>query len=171
MVSNTYNRWIVAGTTFGLWGLVAASTVYWGLKLSGRPGAAVPANTAARAPLAADPMAVSRLLGANPGTVAAAPTVNAASRFVLVGVAASASHSGAALISVDGKPAKPFRVGSAVDEGLVLQSVEDRRAFLGAAAGGQPAITLELPPRPRLPAGARAPDVRPVTPPTSNNLD
>ena len=143
MVSNSYNRWIVAGTTFGLWAVVAASAVYWGLKLGAQPGGAATAAPAVRAP-AADPAAVARLLGANPA--AAAPTPSMASRFVLVGVAADASHLGAALISVDGKPAKPFRVGSSVDEGLVLKAVEARRAVLAASAQGPAVLTLELPP-------------------------
>ena len=145
MVSNSYNRWIVAGSTFGLWALVAASAVYWGLKLGARPGGAATVAPAARPPVAADPAAVARLLGANPST-AAAPTPSMASRFVLVGVAADASHLGAALISVDGKPARPYRVGSAVDEGLVLQAVEARRAVLAASAQGLALFTLELPP-------------------------
>ena len=62
-----------------------------------------------------------------------------------MGVVASRSHQGAALISVDGKPAKPFRVGSAVDDRLVLQSVESRRAVLAEGTGGPAVVTLELP--------------------------
>jgi general secretion pathway protein C len=114
---------------------------------------------------------VARLLGAIPRT-GATPSANAASRFVLVGVAATASHLGAALISVDGKPAKPFRVGGAVDEGLVLQSVDDRHAVLGAAAGGPPVVALELQPRKGLGEGHPGELLRP-TPPAiiSSNLD
>jgi general secretion pathway protein C len=96
-------------------------------------------------PPAADPVAVARLLGAAPAVASAAPSPTLASRFTLVGVVASRSHKGAALIAVDGKPAKPFRVGAAVDEGIVLQSVEPRRAVL-ASSDGSPALTLELPP-------------------------
>ncbi len=54
---------------------------------------------------------------------------------------------GAALIAVDGKPARPFRVGTLVEEGLVLQSLEGRRALLGAERGGPSTLTLELPAR------------------------
>ena len=53
---------------------------------------------------------------------------------------------GAALIAVGDKPAKPFRVGAQVDEGLILLAVEARRALLGPEAGRAPALTLELPP-------------------------
>ncbi|MDB5749783.1 MAG: hypothetical protein JWP65_204, partial [Ramlibacter sp.] len=90
-----------------------------------------------------------RLLGgvpAGPGAAAAVPVASLASRFQLIGVAAGASSGGgAAVIAVDGKPGRPYRVGSLVEEGLVLQSVQGRRAVL-AAMGGPPALTLELPP-------------------------
>ncbi|TWO64440.1 general secretion pathway protein C, partial [Caenimonas sedimenti] len=76
-----------------------------------------------------------------------APAPALSSRFVLVGVVdAVRSREGAAVIAVDGKPARPFRVGAAVDDTLVVQSVEGRKAVLAPAAGGAPAVTLELPP-------------------------
>lgn len=144
MVSNLQSKWAVGGSTFVLWALVALSAVYWGMKLSSSPGGAI-APVAMRPPPPSDPQAVARLLGATPATQAAAPVASLASRFVLVGVVASQAHDGAALISVDGKPAKPFRVGTPLEEGLVLQSVEARRALIGATAEGPPAVTLELP--------------------------
>jgi general secretion pathway protein C len=51
-----------------------------------------------------------------------------------------------ALIAVDGKPARPFRVGATIDEGLVLQAVEGRRARLGPGVDAPSTLTLELPP-------------------------
>jgi general secretion pathway protein C len=65
---------------------------------------------------------------------------------VLVGVLADSLHGGAALISVDGKAAKPYRVGAMVDGNLVLQSVAARQAVLAAGADGSAQVTLELPP-------------------------
>lgn len=109
----------------------------------------ITAAPALRAAAPADPAAVARLLGASPQAMAAAPVVSLASRFSLVGVVAGRSRRGAALIAVDGRPAKPFRVGSAVDEGLWLQAVEGRRAVLAASANGPGVLTLELPPIPR----------------------
>jgi hypothetical protein len=77
--------------------------------------------------------------------VAAPPVPALASRFQLLGVAAGErSGGGAAVISVDGKPARPYRVGSIIDEGLVLQSVRGRQAVI-AASDGKPLLTLELP--------------------------
>jgi general secretion pathway protein C len=145
MVMTTPSSWTVRGTAFALWLLVAASAVYWGLKLAARP-ATLAAPAPGRAVVAVDPGAVARLLGGSPAAaVAAAPSL--ASRFALVGVVAGArSGGGAAVISVDGKPAKPFRVGTAVDENLVVQAVEGRRAVLGPPGNGPALLTLELPP-------------------------
>jgi general secretion pathway protein C len=146
MVTNFQNRWAVAGATFLLWALVASSAVYWGLKMTSRAGGMPVAPVATRAPAAADPVALARLLGATPAVAAAGPAApSAASRFTLVGVISSASQHGVALISIDGKPAKPFRVGTTVDEGLVLQAVEPRRAVLAPSANSAAVVTLELP--------------------------
>jgi general secretion pathway protein C len=147
MATSVQSRWVVRLATLLLWLLAAGSCVYWGLRLAVR---AAPAAVAAplRQPFAADPAAVARLLGASAVVASgpAQPAVSLSSRFNLMGVVAAQSHRGAALISVDGKPARPYRVGSAIDEGLVLQSVEGRRAVLAAGAGGPPVLTLELPP-------------------------
>jgi general secretion pathway protein C len=142
MVSNPGNRWAVAAATFAVWGLVAASAVYWGMKLSSGAGTAPPAPPARIAP-ATDPVAIARLLGSAPTAAAPAPALS--SRFSLQGVVAGPDGAGAALIAVDGKPPKPFRVGASIEEGLVLQSVEPRRATLGANMQAPASVTLELP--------------------------
>lgn len=148
MASKFQNRWAVQGATFLLWVLVAASAAYWVLKLS-RPSPVVVAPvTPAPAPI--DPAAVARLLGYTPqeapGAVVAA---SLASRFTLTGVVASKSRSGAALIAVDGRAPRPFQVGAALDDAIVLQSVQGRRAVLAAGIGGPALLTLELPPLPQ----------------------
>ena len=132
--------------TLMLWLLAAGSCVYWGLRLAPRPAPAAVAPPA-RQMFAADPAAIARLLGASPASAfaAAQPTASLASRFNLLGVVASRSNQGAALIAVDGKPARPYRVGAAIDEGLVLQSVQGRKAVIAANAGGPAVLTLELP--------------------------
>ena len=146
MATRVQSRWTVRLATLLVWLLAAGSCVYWGLRMAPR---SAPAGVvaAARQPFSTDPGAVARLLGAS-ALVAASPTqpaVSLASRFNLLGVVASRSNRGAALIAVDGKPPRPFRVGSPIDEGLVLQSVDGRRAILAASAGGPPVLTLELP--------------------------
>ena len=70
-----------------------------------------------------------------------------ASRFKLLGVAAprrGGDRNGLALIAVDGKPARSFAVGAAVDGEMLLQSVHARGAQLGAR-GAAAQVTLELP--------------------------
>lgn len=102
-------------------------------------------STAARGDL-------TRLLGAAPVAVVAvdAPPPES-SRFHLVGVmapkGAQAAEAGIALIAVDGKPARAFRVGSSLDTGLMLRSVAQRTASIGHGSSGS-AFTLELPVRP-----------------------
>ena len=142
MVSNPGNRWAVAGSTFVVWGLVAASAVYWGMKLSSA-GSSTPVAPIARGTAVPDPAATARLLGATPAAAAVAPSLS--SRFSLQGVVAEADGGGAALIAVDGKPPKPYRVGAPIDESLVLKSVEPRRAVLAANLQAPAAVTLELP--------------------------
>lgn len=148
MVSNSRGSWTVRGVTFLLWAAAAASVAYWGLKLSSRNAAGPALVQPNRAPAAADPAALARLLGHTPNATAI-PTASLSSRFSLMGVVAGRSRGGAALIAVDGKPAKPFQVGSRVDEGLVLQAVDARRAVLAASTAGQPVLTLEMAPLPR----------------------
>jgi general secretion pathway protein C len=145
MVSNMHSRWTVAGATFALWAGVAASAVYWGMKFTTPSGGSAAGPAVARAPAPSDPAAIARLLGSSPAVAAAAPVASLSSRFSLVGVVADRSHHGAALIAVDGRPAKPFRVGAAVNESLVLQSVDARRAVLAASTDGPAVLTLELP--------------------------
>ena len=92
---------------------------------------------------ALDSQAVERALGAQAQVAQAAPTL--ASRFQLVGVLNGDASAGVALISVDGKPAKPFRVGKPVAEGLVVQSTQAKRVQLGATVDGPSTLSLDLP--------------------------
>lgn len=145
MVTNSHSIWGVRLATLGIWALAAASLAYWGLRLSAHaPALAVP--VAAPAAPAPDAQALARLLGALPAQAAVA--ASASSRFALVGVLAGrTSGGGAALIAVDGKPARPFRAGATVESGLVLQSLGPRQAYLGASADGPATLTLEIPQR------------------------
>lgn len=147
MLNPTSATWTVRGATFALWALAAGSAVFWGLKFGGQREGGAAAPLPVRPVAAGDPAAIARLLGSTPSAAAAplaAPALS--SRFQLVGVAAGASSGGgAAILSVDGKPARPYRVGTVIEEGLVLQSVQGRRAQLGPP-NGPPVLTLELPP-------------------------
>lgn len=147
MVSDRASNSTVRGVTLLVWALAAGSAVYWGLKLSSSSSTVPRAAVVAQQTPPADPVAVARLLGhtATSTPVSSGPAPAAASRFSLVGVVADRAQQGAALIAVDGRPPKPFRVGSAVDDGLVLKSVQPRRAVLASSVEGPAVVTLELP--------------------------
>ena len=134
---------MLRGGTFLLWAGAAGCAVFWGLRLAGPAGGAVVAPVDLGAPVAADPAAVARLLGATSGPLAVAAPA-AASRFALIGVLAGRQNGGAALIAVDGKPARPVRVGGTLEEGLVLQSLSGHRAVLGADRNGPATVTLDI---------------------------
>ena len=143
MMAFSQSKWTLRGLTLVVWALATASVAYWGLRLLARPGALAPAPLVVSAPFAPDPVVLARLLGAT--SAQAAPQASLASRFALSGVVAGAPGGGAALIAVDGKPARPFRVGSMVDEGLVLQSAAARQATLGETRTGPALVTLDMP--------------------------
>ena len=139
MVTLSLNRgqartWHVKAATFVLWLLAAGVVAFWAMRL-GNGGAGAPVPPAPAEPLQVDAPALAQALGgvaAAQGAVApaAAPVV---SRYALVGVLAGRdSGGGAAVIAVGNQPAKPFRVGRAVEDGVVLQSVSGREAPPGA---------------------------------------
>ena len=143
---------------FVIWALVAASAVFWGLRLLVRAPAAPP-NAVAVGDAAAIRVDLTRLLGAAPVTAPMVVAVaEASSRFRLIGIMASrasaaAGHrGGVALIAVDGKSPKAYAVGASLDGDLVLQSVSLRTAAIGSSLGAA-TVTLELPPLPAAATG------------------
>jgi general secretion pathway protein C len=121
--------------------------VFWGLRLAA-PSDALAPPAVAKSQAEPDPAAVAQMLGAVSTQHAAVATPEAASRFALLGVVADADQQGAALIAVDGKPPRPFKVGAIVADGYVLQSVSTRAASIGAGTDAAPDFTLQLPTRP-----------------------
>ena len=127
----------------------AASAVYWTLQVSSQSAGAVNAAPASVATIAVNSSQVALALGAKPAPTEAENTANAqiaqTGRFQLMGVLAVGSKQGAALISIDGKPAKPYSVGVTVDEatGLKVKTVAARAVVLGGKDGGD--FTLALP--------------------------
>ena len=153
---NDNRRMLARLCAFVIWALVAATAVFWGLRLF-VPAPRAPLYTVAVGDATALNGDLTRLLGAAPVAPDAAAEVaapEAASRFRLIGVmaprsaaASAAAGSGVALIAVDGKPPKAYAVGSRVDEGITLQSVGLRGASI-AMGPGQPPVRLELAPLP-----------------------
>ncbi len=139
---------------FVVWAAFAACAAFWGLRLlASAPQAPAHATAVAGSNLARGDLA--RVLGADAAPSGPAAVATAQStRMQLVGVVAPRAGSvavsdgeGLALISLDGKPPKAYRVGSVVDGDQVLQGVQHRSAKLGPR--GQPAsTTLDLPPVP-----------------------
>ncbi len=144
----TSARWPAATATVLLWGAAAGSVVFWGLRLTAPADAAAPPAVGGPAIVAVDPTTLSRFLGgvSTDPTVTAKP--DAASRFALLGVVADTDGQGVALIAVDGKPPRPFRIGSRLGGSYVLQSVGPRAATLGAGGTSAPTFTLQMPTRP-----------------------
>lgn len=141
------SKWTLRLITALLWALAAASAVYWGLRASG-PGPAVFVPETVALASAGDALArqtaIARFLGAAKSVAASSSAVLISSRFSLIGVVTQ-GRGGAALLAVDGKPARPYRVGSRIDEGTVLQSVGPRHVVLAASADGTALQRLEMP--------------------------
>jgi general secretion pathway protein C len=156
---------------FVIWAAVAASAVFWLLRLwSSSPTA--PAHTVAVGTAAPARGDLTRVFGAPPAAGPAAPAPaepGLASRFKLLGVAApkqGANEVGVALIAVDGKPPRGFKVGAVIDGELVLQSVHARGAALGPSGAG-PSVSLELPALPGAVGGSRFEPSAAVPPPAA----
>lgn len=146
MVLSAPSLWWPRLAAFVLAALAAASAVVWGLRVAAPAASESAGAVAATAAMVPDAVAVRRALGevANGGTNAApqAASVLESARFALLGVVTQGQTLGAALLSVDGKPAKPVAVGAPVVDGWTLQSVQGRRATL--ARNGMEMV-LELP--------------------------
>ena len=137
-------RWLA----FVIWAAVAAAAVFWALRLL-VPGQHAPAHTVTVGMAPSVKSDLRAVLGVDekPAVAeAAAPVVDA--RFQLVGVVSPRGSAGrgegVALIAVDGKPARAYRVGAAVEGDTVLQAVSARGAALGPR-GGAAAVSLEIP--------------------------
>ena len=166
-------RWF----TFFVWAAVAATALFWGLRLVVKPTPA-PAQLQVADGTAALRGDLTRLLGAEAPMAAAdaPPEPTADARFNLVGVVSprspQAAREGLALIAVDGKPPRAYRVGAVVDGQTVLQSVQPRGAALGPRDGPTlvalkiappvPATMGTLPPPVSMPQGV--PTFRPPMP-------
>lgn len=141
--------WLLRLLTLAVWALAAGSATLWGMQHLQIASSPASAATVAPAVAQAAPADVQRVLGRNavaaaPAAVAPPPPPDPSTRFTLLGVVASRGNTGVALLSVDGKVARPYRVGSEVEDGLKLVKVAAREATFESSKGG-PSFTLELP--------------------------
>jgi general secretion pathway protein C len=139
--------WINRLITFLLWALAIGGGAFWGLQ---NVNGATPNNITGQAPV---PLAnaeqdftpqVALALGAKAPVIPTAASTLAAlqARFQLLGVLAK-GKGGAALIAIDGKPAKPYRLGASIEDGLEVTSIKARSVAIGSKSAD--AFTLELP--------------------------
>ena len=132
--------------------LVAAAVVFRVQKMSTLDVHITLFATATQPPMQARTTDVARALGAiNTLSQPDATAAPQSSRFILTGVIAAASRQGTALISVDGKPARPFAVGAQIDDAWSLSSVQQRQATLvqtctsNTTGSGAPELVLDIP--------------------------
>ena len=146
MQTDVSRLWVARIVTFVVSALAAASVAYWGLK-AWTPPVSIAAPAVAQHTAAFNSQAIAQALGGEGAPVAALATAApaAVSRYGLVGVVASRARAGAALISVDGQEAKPVRVGTLVDNEMVLESVNGRQAVLISSTGTSQKLVLEMP--------------------------
>ncbi len=153
MTLSSEHPWRTRVVTFFLAAAAAASLAFWSLQWP----MAARTDRVATVELAAptiDSAKLAQLLGFSATATsggALGPSANAASRYKLLGVIAQGSQRGSALIAVDGEPAKPYRVGESVTEGMLLQSVKGRRVTLAPEMNGNQGVILEMPPMPGAP--------------------
>jgi general secretion pathway protein C len=140
------NSWTLRLFTLMLWLAVGLCAAYWAFKfVTTKP---VEATAAAAAPaVVVDSKAVAKLLGATDAVAVKPVNVVASTKFVLFGLAATTRGQGVALIALDGKPARPYRVGSMVADDLVLKSISKTGVMLAASTTATEGVTLELPDR------------------------
>ena len=140
------NSWTLRLFTLMIWLAVGLCAAYWAFKfVTTKP---VEATAALSTPaVVVDSKAVAKLLGATDNVAAKPLNVEANTKFVLFGLAGTARGQGVALIALDGKPAKPYRVGSMVADDLVLKSISKTGVILAASTTAADGVTLELPAR------------------------
>ena len=131
-----------------IWAAVALSAAYWGLRWFGK-GPGVPAGTTPAVVESALRGDLSRLLSGpvKAVTEASAPAPTAlAGRVQLLGVVAPRqedSRTGVALLTLDGKPARAYKVGQVVEGDLVVQKILQKQVQIGRT-DAPASLTLDL---------------------------
>jgi general secretion pathway protein C len=173
-------KWLSRIVTFAVWTLVAISVTWWSLKFVGARATTTTAAALSVPAPGSDPADLAKVFGppiaASEAAMAAAPAaIDPGTRFALIGVVADRASSGVAIISVDGKAARPYRVGSQIEESYKLKSVATRSAVLEPSAPAGAPFTLELTtvvgavrPGASLPPAILSPPILPPIPDTSS---
>ncbi len=147
---NHHNVLIMLSRFFALliWGAVALSAAYWGLRWFGK-GPSVPPGTAPATLEGTLKGDLSKLLS-GPASAepvqAAVPQTALAGRLQLLGVVAprdAEGRTGVALMVFDGRPARAYRIGQVIEGDMVVQSIAQKQVQIGPQ-GGPSAMTLDL---------------------------
>ena len=143
------SRWLA----FVVWALLGATVVTWLLQMLALPSP-VPAHAVPVDAAASFRTELTKLFGAPTPVAAEAAPARGDDRLKLIGLVASTSPSAAgsslALIAMDGKPARSYRVGAVIDGERRVLAVRKGAVDIGPE-GGPTAFTLTLP---NLPAAA-----------------
>ena len=144
MQTSLFQTWWTRVATFGVAAMASGSVAWWAMTLSNSAPWQASVSTTPTPLL--DGAVLARAFGAG-----AAPAVNTAPvppqlAMQLLGVVAGAGGKGHALLIVGDAPAKTYKVGSNLGEGLLLQSVGLRSAQVGPNMKGPASQILELPP-------------------------
>ena len=138
--------WTIRFFTLLVWLLVGLCAAYWAFKfVTTKPVEVTAALAAPTVPV--DSKAVGKLLGATDSVAIKSTNTQASTKLALFGLANSADGQGYALIALDGKPAKPYRVGSLVADDLLLKSISKTGVMLAASLNALDGVMLELPER------------------------
>jgi general secretion pathway protein C len=140
------NSWTLRLFTLLIWLLVGLCAAYWAFKFATTKTVEATA-TQSTPTVVVDSKAVGRLLGATDTIAVKAVNTLASTKFVLFGMANSVRGQGYALIALDGKPARPYRVGSMVADNLLLKSISKNGVILASSLKSPDGVTLELPER------------------------
>lgn len=144
-------RWILRIVTLAVWATAGLAASFWALRFAGSSAAAPSAAMAPEPVAAREPADLAIVFGPSPAPASAAVAdvastprpVDPAARFALVGVVAGRANAGVALISIEGKAARPYPVGSRIDS-YTLKSVASKSATLVPSAKADAPFTLEL---------------------------
>lgn len=140
------NTWTLRLFTFAVWVAVGLCAAYWAFKFVTTTPVEATAATLKPA-VVVDTKAIAKLLGATDGVAMQAANISARVKLSLFGLATSPGGQGIALIAIEDKPAKPYRVGAKVTDDLVLKSISKVNAVLAASATAPDGPKLELPTR------------------------
>lgn len=141
--TNNRSRWLLRLITTTIWLVVALFAAFWAMKfIKARSVSASPAMIVPQASV--DSAAIGKILGVDSLSRNKSVSIESSANLALFGVASTAAGGGVALISTDGKPAKPYRIGGKVTDTLTLKSVSRTEVKLSTANSEAEVVSLAI---------------------------